>query len=267
MAAARGSGDLLSEIEAAALDPSSDLPALLRKCITLGSATGSERLREWAVRELKGYEADDALPAYRAVVAPLLLDGISGHAMVRDQAVPANMIPDFARDRINTEVPFPQPIAELADLLSSARSKGDTGIRLGVPGGPELVAIINSGLDPSRHVDRIFWSVSLSPIARILDVVRTTLVELVAEMRAGTPGGSQLPTREIAEQAVDIAINGNRNRVVVNQVGPGSNVAASAGGSASVGGEAETPAREVMWWIVGVAAVVTAVAAVWILFL
>lgn len=259
---------MLGEIEAAALDPASDLPAMLRKCITLGGATGSERLREWAVRELKGYETDDELPPYREVVAPLLLDGIAGNALVRDQAVPANMIPEFAREKVNTELPFPQPIAELVDLLSAARSKGESGIRLGVPGGPELVAIINSELDPSRHVDRIFWSVSLSPIARILDVVRTTLVELVAEMRAGTPSGTGLPSRETAEQAVDIAINGKRNRVVINQVGPGGQAAGAAGGAAAIGiGEAETRARRLMWWVVGVAAVVTAVAAVWILFL
>jgi hypothetical protein len=61
-------------------------------------------------------------------------------------------------------------------------------------------------------------------------VVRTTLVELVAEMRAGMPLGSGLPSHEAAEQAVDVAINRKRNRVVVvNQVASDGQVAATAG--------------------------------------
>src|SRR5688572_22274529 len=117
MAVSRRSVDLLSEIETAALDPTSDLPAVLRKCIALGGAVGSERLRGWAARELKGYRSDEELPHYRQIVAPLLLDGVAGNMRVRDQAVPAMMIPDFAREAIGSDVPFPQAIAELADLV------------------------------------------------------------------------------------------------------------------------------------------------------
>jgi len=45
---------VLDEIQAGALDPRSELKALLRKCVTLGGETGSERLRTWAALELKG---------------------------------------------------------------------------------------------------------------------------------------------------------------------------------------------------------------------
>jgi hypothetical protein len=266
MPIARRAGDLLGEIEAAALDPSSDLPAVLRKCITLGSVTGSERLREWAVRELKGYGPDDTLPPYREVSAPLQLDGATYNGMVRNQAVPAALLPSEVRDLLTDQVHFPQPIAELADLLSEARNRGEGSIRIGVPAGPALVALMNHKLSGSyRLVESVFWCVSLSPIARILDVVRTNLVELVAEMRAGMPAGSGLPSHEATEQAVDIAIHGKRNRVVVvHQVGSDGQVAAATGGAAAVGTDAESPGRRVMWWVVGVAGVVAAVAAVWL---
>lgn len=274
MTPARGSTKLLDQIEGGGLDPSTDLPSLLRKCITLGGATGSERLREWAVLELKGYGPDDELPPYRLAAAPLLLDGVTGNLRVSGQAVPINMIPAVARDKLTTEVRFPQPIAEIAHLLASARNRGEEVVRLGPPGGEELVALINNDLAkadrsmfPATSLERIYWSVNLAPIASIIDVVRTTLVELVAEMRAGTRSGEALPSREIAEQAVDIAINGKRNRVVINQVGAGGQAAAAAGGAASAGREAEPPSRRVMWWVVGVAAIVTAIAAVWVLFL
>jgi hypothetical protein len=278
---ARDRTDLLTEIESGALDPDSDLPSLLRKCISLGGITGSESLHSWATLELKGYGPDDELPPYRVVAAVLLLDGVAGYNRITGQTLPATMIPKFARDKITNEVPFAQPIAEIAGMLRSTRSRGEDTVSLGPPGGQELVALINANLAkddqrlfpgttlPSpRVVERIYWSVSLVPIARILDVVRTTLVELVAEMRAGTPPGDSTPSREIAEQAVDVAIHGRRNRVVINQVAPHGEAVAGLGGSVSVGGgEPETPQRRVMWWLVGFAAIVTAIAAVWLLFL
>jgi hypothetical protein len=85
----------------------------------------------------------------------------------------------------------------------------------------------------------------------------------MAEMRAGTPNGEALPTHDVAEQAVDIAINGSRNRVVINQIAPNGTAAASIGGVASTNGaEPESKSRRVMWWIVGIATILAAAAGV-----
>jgi len=66
-----------------------------------------------------------------------------------------------------------------------------------------------------------------------------------------------------AEQAVDVAIYGKKNRVLINQVSPNSQGLASLGGVASTAGSPpEGRSRKVMWWIVGIAGVVAAVAAV-----
>ena len=70
----RGSADLLVEIKSGAIDSASNLPDLLRKCVALGGATGSARLREWATQELKGYGADNTLPPYRLASSLLYLD-------------------------------------------------------------------------------------------------------------------------------------------------------------------------------------------------
>ena len=273
---------LLDEIEQGAHDDSADLPSLLRKCIALGGATGSDRLRDWASLELKGYGGEDELPDYRNVTAPLLLDGVSGYNRITGQQVPALMIPDFARDKVNDTVVFPQPIAELTALLRSARSKNESVVRIGPPRGSELVALINrdlaeadrqrfpdsSDLPPTQIVERIYWSVSTSSISRIVDVVRTTLVELVAEMRSVTPASEKTPSREAAEQAVDVAIYGKRNRVVVNQVAPDGVGAAAVGGTSSVGSsERQSRARTLMWWVVGLATIIAALAGVWALFI
>jgi hypothetical protein len=267
--------DLLSEIEEGAFDPKTDLPTLLRKCLALGGEAGSESLRTWATRELKGYDNPDDLPAYRRAAAPLVLDALVPGGKVMGQQVPANLIPDFARDHVGSDIQFQQPISEIIDLLRSARSRGRDTVRLGPPGGNELVALMNHQLAQSnvgsfpfssssdQTIERIYWDVSLTPLERVLDVVRTTLVELVAEMRAGTPAGQKVPDRAVAEQAVAIAIKGNRNRVVIQQVSGEGQAAASADGSASVStSEPESAGRKVMWWLAGTAGIVGAIAAV-----
>lgn len=100
---------------------------------------------------------------------------------------------------------------------------------------------------------------SLVPLTRILDAVRTRLVALIAEMRAGTPAGHTVPKREVTEQAVGIAIHGRGHRIVIQQDSPGA--------SASVGeAGGESRARGFAFWIVVVATVVAAVAPVLVLF-
>lgn len=261
---ARRQRDLLAEIEADALDSGSDLARVLRKCITLGGWTGSERLRDWASLELKGYGPDDDVPEYRKAVAPLVIDGVTMTGIIKGQLLPITMVPEDIRDQVTDDIYFTQPIAEVADLLSTARHSGKS-IMMAPSGSQLLVALINHHMASSHQtVERVYHQVNASLLSRVLDVVRTNLVELVAEMRTGAGGGG-LPSREIAEQAVDVVIYGKRNRVTINQVGSnGTGVAAGRTATLS-DGEPESPARRVMWWIVGIAGIVAAVAAVLVL--
>jgi hypothetical protein len=270
--ARRKASDLLTEIHDGALDSSVPLPDLLRKCITLGGETGSERLRAWATDELKGYSSGDQVPEYRKVPAMLSLDGLAGRTHITGQQVPWTLLPDFTRERFNEPVLFMQALAQLVQLERHSRESGDP-VRISPPFAPELVTLINQrlrdsepktygfDLPPSRVVERIYWQVGASDLASIIDTVRTTLVELVAEMRVGTPAGANLPPRDVTEQAVDIAVFGNRNRIVVNQAAP--EASGSAGGKvSSVGSVPETKPRRVMWWVVGAASVAGAIAGV-----
>lgn len=78
---------------------------------------------------------------------------------------------------------------------------------------------------PGQTIERIYWDVSLIPLTRILDGVRTQLVALIVEMRAGTPAGTSIPSREVAEQAVGIVIHGKGHRIVIQQDSPGASAA------------------------------------------
>ena len=98
------------------LDESESTAGLLRKCILLGADTGSEKLRQWALLELKGYSDQDELPAYRAVSAPLFMDSISGLTFAQDQTITRIQIPEKARNLVPDSISFYQPLEELEGL-------------------------------------------------------------------------------------------------------------------------------------------------------
>ena len=252
--------DLLRRIERGAHDGSSDLASLLRRCITLGGVTGSESLREWATRELMGYGNDDELPDYRRAAAPLVLDAHVPGGRITGQQVPYNLVPDFAREDLGDDIGFHQPIAELTAMAAGARRRGETTVKLGIPLGSGVVAVMNDELrrgGQPQVIERIYWDVSLVPIMRVLDAIRTKLVALIAEMRAGTPPGTVMPTREVAERAVGVVIHGTGHRIVIQQDSPGA--------TATVAERGESRARRIAYWVVAVATVVAAVAAVVVL--
>ncbi|HMJ36577.1 MAG TPA: hypothetical protein VK501_21915 [Baekduia sp.] len=78
---------LLDQIERDALDENASVATALRKCVALGGRSGSETLRDWAARELDGYEGGDPLPDYRVVAAVIQLDGMAGNNWVTGQTV------------------------------------------------------------------------------------------------------------------------------------------------------------------------------------
>ena len=99
----------------------------------LAESRASASLREWATKELKGYGADDALPSYRMTRSLLFLDAAIPGGRVSGQQVPLTLIPDVARSSIQGDIHLPQPIAEIGDLVSSARRDGEDSIRLSPP--------------------------------------------------------------------------------------------------------------------------------------
>ena len=80
---------------------------MLRKVIALGGQAGSAELRDWATRELRGYGADDEIPEYRKVGAPLQIDGSNIRFAIRGQTISSWHMPEIARDTITTDVTLP----------------------------------------------------------------------------------------------------------------------------------------------------------------
>ncbi len=119
---------------------------------TLGGATGSERLRDWAGGELKGYGEHDELPPYRTIApSPLLLDGATTGGRVTGQLVPATMLPEATRVTLDRDLNFTHGVTELRQLVEMARSRGEQFVTVAPPGVELLLPLIN---DKLRQAER-----------------------------------------------------------------------------------------------------------------
>ena len=58
---------LLQDIQAAAINPETDVTDLLRMCMILAARLKNEDLRKWVSQELNGYKPPADLPSYRIV--------------------------------------------------------------------------------------------------------------------------------------------------------------------------------------------------------
>ena len=58
---------LVDEIVEMAADGKRSIADALRKCLILGFELKNDRLKEWAEKELNGYDRDDVVPQYRCV--------------------------------------------------------------------------------------------------------------------------------------------------------------------------------------------------------
>jgi hypothetical protein len=161
-------------------------------------------------------------------------------------------LPDFARDAIKEECPLRMGVAALEALLV----RSEEYVHLGPSGASDLVRYMNhQNSNQFEHIERLYWSISKIVIRAVLDRIRTTLVELVAEMRAGMPGDVDIPNAELASQAVNVAVHGKGHRVTVTTAQSGTD-----GGDQAIGptGKARNWKRwaKIVGFIVGLATVI-----------
>lgn len=247
---------LLEQIEHDVLT-AQPLADALRKCVVLGGKAGSIELREWATRELRGYDSKDGAPDYRTVGAPILADAYTGNAIVKRQQIGVSSLPDFVQKDVSDQFTLLQGIGALEAMAASADSSENGAVNLSLPMASEIGSLMDKASgNPFQQITALYWSISGVAVHGVIDQVRTTLAELVAEMRAGTPSSSALPTAGVANQAVNVAVHGKRARVTVQSA------QASEGSSANVeiddGGEHSpfwTTSRRVAVFVAGLASI------------
>lgn len=186
------------------------LPDLLRKCLLLGSESGSSELRAWATLELRGYEDLEQLPPYRKVPAQIRADATAGNTWITGQTIGWSMLPDFARENLSERVPLFHGVGHLQSLYESAASS-DSNPQLTLPGWEYIArAMDRASGNPFQQTHALYWVISPSVIAGVLDDVRTAMTELLAELGAVMPATQETPTADQATQALHIAVSGGQ---------------------------------------------------------
>jgi AbiTii len=241
---ARGSnrGGLLAQIEAGVVDPRVPLSVLLPKCILLGGQARSEKMRDWARRELNGYGGADDVPDYRRVPAALMAmitnrAGYNGRAVRFDDSVFPAQIREIIREKVDLEEAI---LSHGIGQLEAMASEGTQDHQLLPPWAGFIRDTLNErGMVPNGRVADVYLSVPNVAVQGVLVRIRTALADLVAELIALTPQDQQVPDGVAADQATQFVITGDRN--VINYspqhaTGSGTNVTSTGAGPAVVTG-------------------------------
>jgi hypothetical protein len=191
---------LLREIQDAAVDGSSDLETLLRKCRVLATRLKHEELKKWVTCELDGYPEDVPLPDYRICNGQCFghFFGAFGRG-VKNCPIPVSAIPEQFRD-VMTQTKFHQGVAALKDLVQTVDG---TTVQFGWPA--EASQIIR----PKNMADDMVlaqgWiNVDKGRIVGILSTVRNRILSFALEIDAiypdageAAPGKTPVPTAEV----------------------------------------------------------------------
>ncbi|PKN82932.1 MAG: hypothetical protein CVU47_01175 [Chloroflexi bacterium HGW-Chloroflexi-9] len=149
----------------------------------------------------------------RRIFAPICIDGIRGNFQYKRERISRSDLPAVVAARCGEEVTVTSGIDEIERLAQR------TELKLSFPGGADVARMMTMELrNPFAVVHEVYWNASPTAFAGIVDQVRNRLVELVAEMRAGTPDHAAVPSADVANQAVEVVIHGKGNRVHVAPV-------------------------------------------------
>ncbi len=210
---------LLAQIEAGVLDDTVPLSSLLQKCIVLGGQAGSEKMRDWARRELNGYAGAETVPDYRHIPAALtaMITNSAGYNGIT-QRIHDSVFPRQIRDTIRDEVDLEDAIlgGGIGELEALANRDTDEH-QLSPHWASFIVETLNRfNVQPGSRVAAVYWSVSNASIRGLLVRVRTALAELVAELIALTPQDQEVPDKLAADQATQFVITGDRPTINYN---------------------------------------------------
>lgn len=253
---------LLAEMER---DVLSDKPLadVLRKCLVLGGKIGSVELRQWASRELRGYQGSEELPDYRIVGAGIYLDGVTINTQITGQQISPRSLPDFTHKDIHEYVDLRDGIGSIEALIAQAEREQEF-VKLSLPMAADLASFMTQSMgNPYQRVTALYWKISPTALRSVVDQVRTTLTELIVELRAGTPDDQDGPPAAVANQAVNVVVHGRGSHVNVTTAQAASEgMAAAAPIPAVEESRFWTRSRRIGAFIVGVATVIGTIIAI-----
>lgn len=167
---------LLEQIQADAVDPKSDLEALLRKCKVLAARLKSEPLEQWLTWESDGYQEGVVVPDYRVWAAEVRGNfyGSVGDPL-RNAPVPAPLIPEDVRDVV-TRYRCRQGIAGIEETLAACNSE-----MLNIPVA-DLSLLLGDRVYAERVCAQAWIQFESGQLAAVLAAVRNRILDFALEL-------------------------------------------------------------------------------------
>ena len=201
----------LKALRVRVLEENARLSGLLRLCLAVGAATGSDRLRTWARQELNGYSLDDDLPSYRRLPLLLRRDMLVGTWQLTNQSITPHHVPKDLRHFVPDTADFRQPI----DALEREAASTSATLTYGNHGFAALATRWTAQLPAFQRVTAVYFTATPSTLAGLVGHIRTNLVELVADMTQDLPFDS-LPEKEKVDSVVTQHIHGDYTSYVTS---------------------------------------------------
>ncbi len=214
---------LLHQIQGEAVNSSSDLPSLLRKCRILAQRLGNLEFKSWVIQELEGYSTLEGLPDYRILNRAILLGHYFGSfgTEVKNVQIPMSAIDEPYRNQI-VRFDFTQGVRVLEVQIDNA-TKGS--LKVAVP--PEALAVIrNPNIREDMELGSVVKVINTSFIQGILDTVRNRVLNFTLELEseAGIAGDPLADLRERKAEKVQQIFNTEIRGNVANFAAGSSNV-------------------------------------------
>ena len=201
---------LLREIQASAIDGTSDLETLLRKCRVLASRLQNNEFKQWVQSELDGYRDEIEVPEYRHIQSQAYghFFGPFGSGLSNMQ-IPDSCIPKKLRERL-TFLKMQQGVSGLASLARGSES--DT-IHMNWPA--DVYPLFDGKVYENMRLAQAWLALPKSSVIGILSTVRNRILDFALEIEATNPdAGEATPdAKPIPEERVSQIFNLGRPHI------------------------------------------------------
>lgn len=174
---------LLEEIQTAAVDGTTDLGTLLRKCKVLGARLGSVQLENWLLWESNGYPENVPVPDYRAW--PLELKGMFSGPFLSTTRLPIPLlcIPEKAR-KLYESYECRESVAGIEALLKT----GQTNLIVSTG---DLALAVQTDVYTNLNCVQAWAECGSGHLVELLNVVRNRILDFALAIWKESPSAGE----------------------------------------------------------------------------
>ncbi len=207
---------LLEKIKVEAVEGSSSLTSLLRRCLLLAAKLNNADFTKWVSSELNGYSNEDGLPAYRRLSADSIgtFVGFGGRQMT-NVPIPTCNLPEQIEQYLSS-APFIQSVGSIESLLRDTEN-GQISARWPA----NIIAAYQGKFYKDFSLIEAHRVIGRSAVAAIPDIVRNRIIEFVLELEKRFPAKTfeendvSIEPRQV-QSVVNNYIYGDGNRIASN---------------------------------------------------